>query len=215
MLLYLQQISHLTEKMGLGQPIRRQQYQFHTVPCVRINTVRLTAHMDWIPSLLKHLAISRSAIGAVFATACVMYFGPRFAPYYVDSVPKEWAFVIVTVLAFSGFLLFTWAVSGAFRIVGRKFTSASEKISAQKLGQGEVNLLYALGKNPTDSLNLDHVNYEEINLSRLEVLNIVHSLEKKGLVSLNPYSASGLVSLTQSGMKRALEIQRASRTISA
>lgn len=171
--------------------------------------------MDWIPSLLKHLAISRSAIGAAFATACVMYFGPRYAPSYVDPVPKEWAFVIVAVLAFSGFLLFIWAVSGAFCIVGRKFTSASKKIRAQKLSPDEVNLLYALGQNPTDSLNLDHVNYEDINFSRLEVLNMVHSLENKGLVSLNPYSTSGLVSLTESGMQRALEIQRASRTNSA
>lgn len=171
--------------------------------------------MDWIPSLLKHLAISRSAIGAAFATASVMYFGPRIAPAYVDPVPKEWAFVVIAVLAFSGFLLFTWAISGTFRIVGRKFTSASEKISAQKLSQNEINFLYTLGQNPSDSLNLDHLNFEGIHLSRLEVLNIVHSLEKKGLVSLNPYSASPLVSLTQSGIQRALNIQRASKENSA
>lgn len=171
--------------------------------------------MDWIPALLKHLAISRSVIGAAFATACVMYFGPRFAPSYVDPVPKEWGFVVVSVLAFSGFLLCTWAISGVFRIAGRKITSASEKISAFKLSQDEVNLIYALGQNPSDSLNLDHVNYEAISLSRLEVLNLVHSLEKKGLVTLNPYSASDLVSLTQSGIQRALEIQRASRENSA
>ncbi|OQS28950.1 hypothetical protein B0T41_05560 [Chromobacterium violaceum] len=171
--------------------------------------------MDWIPSLLKHLAISRSAIGAAFATACVMYFGPRLAPSYVYPVPKEWAFVVVAVLAFSGFLLFTWAVSGVFHIAGRKLTSTSKKISAKKLSQDEVNILYALGQNPSDSLNLDHINYNAINLSRLEILNIVHNLEKKGLVSLNPYSASDLVSLTQSGMQRALEIQRTSRSNSA
>lgn len=167
--------------------------------------------MDWIPSLLKHLAISRSVIGAAFVTACVMYFGPRFAPSYVDPVPKEWGFVVVAVLAFSGFLLITWAVSGMLRAARQKITSASEKISALKLSQEEVDLLYALGQNPSESLNLDRVNYEGIALSRLEVLNLVLGLEKKGLVSLNPYSASDLVSLTKTGMLRALEIQRASR----
>ena len=146
---------------------------------------------------------------------CALYFGPRFAPTYVDPVPKEWGFVVVAVLAFSGFLLCTWAVSWVFSIVGRKVTSASEKISAFKLSQDEVDLLYVLGKNPLVSLNLDHVDYEKISLSRLEMLNLVQSLEKKGLVSRNLYSTSDLVLLTQSGIQRALEIERASRANSA
>ena len=171
--------------------------------------------MDWITTLLKHLAISRSIIGAAFAVACVMYFGPRFAPTYVEPVPKEWGFVVVAVLAFSGFLLCTWAVSEAVRIAGRKITSASKKISAFKLSQDEVNLLLNLGQNPSKPLNLDRVDYEAISLSRLEVLNLVHSLEKKGLVQRNLYIASNLVLLTQSGIQRALAIQRASSANSA
>lgn len=171
--------------------------------------------MDWIPALLKHLAISRSVIGATFATSCALYFGPRFAPEYVDPVPKEWAFVVISILIFSGFLLFTWAISGMWGATKRKLATASERISSLKLSQAEVNLLYFLGEHPSEPLNLDRVNYEAISLTRLEVLNLVHELEKKGLVSLNPYSSSELVSLTSSGRQRALEIQRASKAKAA
>lgn len=170
--------------------------------------------MDWIPALLKHLPISRSVIGAAFVTSCALYFGPRFAPEYVDPVPKEWAFGVVSILIFSGFLLFSWAISGIWVVIKEKLAAASERISSLKLSQDEVNLLYFLGEHPSEPLNLDRVNYGAISLTRLEVLNLVHHLEKKGLVSLNPYN-SDLVSLTSSGRHRALEIQRASKAKAA
>ncbi len=166
--------------------------------------------MDWIPTLLKHLAVSRSAVGAAFSTACVMYFGPRIAPLYVDPVPKEWAFAVVAVLVFSGFFILAWGAVGAFRIVERRVKLASERINSLNLSKDEIDFISALGRSPSDSLDLDRINYEAISLSRLEVLSLVHGLEKKGLVSRNPYSASELFSLTQSGLQRALEIQRSS-----
>lgn len=116
-----------------------------------------------------------------------------------------------SILIFSGFLLFTWAISGIWGSTKRKLAAASEIINSLKLSQDEVNLLYFLGEHPSEPLNLDRVNYEAISLARLEVLDLVHNLKKKGLVSLNPYSSSELVSLTSSGRQRALEIQRASK----
>lgn len=166
--------------------------------------------MDWIPALLKHLDISRSVIGAAFVTSCALYFGPRFEPEYVDPVPKEWAFVVISILIFSGFLLSAWVISGIWVGIRRKLAGASERIRSLKLSQDEVNLLYALGERPSEPLNLDRVNYDAVSLSRLEVLDLVKNLEKKGLVSLNPYSSSELVSLTTSGRQRALKIQRES-----
>jgi len=171
--------------------------------------------MDWIPALLKHLAISRSLIGAAFVTSCALYFGPKLVPEYVAPVPKEWAFVVISILIFSAFLLFTWAVSGIWGIAKRKFATAYKRISSLKLSQNEVDLLYSLGEHPSEPLDLDRVNYEATSLTRLEILNLVHGLEKKGLVSLNPYTSSELVSLTSSGRQRALEIQRASRAKAA
>lgn len=40
--------------------------------------------MEWIPALLKHLVIARSAIGALFITSVVLYVGPRISPTYID-----------------------------------------------------------------------------------------------------------------------------------
>ena len=59
-------------------------------------------------------------------------------------------------------------------------------------------------------MNLEQVDYDDVGLSRLEVLQMVHALSHKGLVSVNPYS-SKLVSLTARGRERALEIQRMAR----
>lgn len=39
--------------------------------------------MDWITDLLKHLAISRSVIAAIFVTAVVMVVGQQIYPSIV------------------------------------------------------------------------------------------------------------------------------------
>jgi len=64
-----------------------------------------------------------------------------------------------------------------------------------------------MAANPEKPVNLEHVNYEGINTSRLAFTKIMHDLSNKGLVSLNPFSRS-LVSLTDAGWKRALKIEQ-------
>ena len=172
-------------------------------------TLGRTIPMDWIPALLKHLAISRSIVGAAFVTSFSLYFGPRFAPNYVDAVPKEWSFVLVGVLVFSACLLTFWSCSAFWSAAARRWKVTTELLASYELDQLEVDFLYALGQRPAEALNLDNVDYEALRLSRLEVIELVHGLEKKGLVAINPYS-SNLVSLTAGGRSRALEIQRAS-----
>lgn len=171
--------------------------------------------MDWIPALLKHLATSRSTIGAIFVTSCTLYFGPRFAPEYIVPAPKEWAFAVISTLVFSGFLLFTWALSDIWLGTKQKLAATSKTISSLKLSQDEVNFLYALGKRPSEPLNLDSIDCKSMSLTKLEVLNLAYGLAKKGLVSLYPYGSFELVSLTSSGRQRALDIQRASKEKSA
>lgn len=163
--------------------------------------------MDWIPALLKHLAISRSAIGALFVTSVVLYAGPRIAPAYVDPVPKEWMPVLIAVLVFSACLILFWSCSSVWGLVKRRWIATSAFLASYQLDQLETNALLALGHNPSEPLNLERVDYEQLQLSRLEVVELMHGLKKKGLVSFNPYS-SELVSLTQTGRQRALEIQR-------
>lgn len=163
--------------------------------------------MDWIPSLLKHLAIARSAIGALFITSVVLYAGPRIAPTYIDPVPKEWGPVLVAALAFSACLLLFWGCSSVWGLAKWRWAATSSYLASCQLDQLEIDALLALGHNPSEPLNLERVDYEKLQLSRLEVVELMHGLKKKGLVSLNPYS-DDLVSLTPTGRQRALEIQR-------
>jgi len=168
--------------------------------------------MDWIPALLKHLGIARSAVAAAFVTSVVLHFGHRVAPNYVDAVPKEWVFPVIATLIFSGFLLVVWWFEDVRRATRKQYFSMSKWFNSLRLNQNEVNFLLVLGDRPSEPLNLENINYAAISNSQLEVLDMVRSLEEKGLVSRNPYNLA-LVSLTSSGMQRALEIQRASKNI--
>lgn len=170
--------------------------------------------MDWIPALLKHLGLSRSIVAAAFATSLVLYLGPRVAPNYVDAVPREWAPVVVGVMVFCGFLLLVWAASALWGKLLRNYKAGSALIASYQLSEDEAGLLHALGQNPREPLDLEAVDYAAVQLSQLEVLEMVHALSRKGLVSINPYS-SKLVSLTARGRERALEIQRHARRDSA
>jgi hypothetical protein len=164
--------------------------------------------MDWVTNFLKHLGISRSVIGAAFITSAVLYAGPRVAPVYIEPIPKEWAPAVLAVLVFSASLLFFWACVGTWEIAHRRWRSTSALFASQELNQTEQEILLAMGERPSEPINLENINYETVCLSRLEVLELVHSLKKKGLVSINRYS-DHLVSLTPTGRQRALEIQRA------
>lgn len=166
--------------------------------------------MDWIPALLKHLGLSRSVVGAVFVTALALYAGPRIAPDYVDPVPKEWAAVLVGALVFSSALLSFWALAWFWGYIRRRWRQTSAMLASFELNQEEVNLLYAMGEMPRDSLNFDRINYEQVGLTRLEVLELVHGLQRKGLISINQFN-SDLFTLSATGRQRALEIQRNSR----
>lgn len=165
--------------------------------------------MDWIPSLLKHLGLSRVVVGAIFLAALTLYLGPRLAPEHVDAVPKEWSFAVVGTLVFSGAILFFWTVSSLSKWLGGLWKQLASSFAARTINQEEVNLLFAMGKKPRESLNLERVNYDAVGLSELEVLELVHGLERKGLVSISLYEPE-IVSLTSAGRKRALTIKEGS-----
>ena len=61
-----------------------------------------------------------------------------------------------------------------------------------------------------ESLDLRSINYSEINLPKLEVLQVASALSKKGLIRINSYEEN-LISLTSRGRERALQIQRGHR----
>lgn len=167
--------------------------------------------MEWIPSLLKHLSISRSAVVAGFLTAIVLYLGPRVAPLYIDAVPAPWAVIVQAVLVFTGSLVFFWSASSLARSVSKNFRLLVQKYRARQLSEDEVMLLYGMGQNPREPLNLERVNFrdEDFPFSELELIKILDSLRNKGLVLKNPF-ASNLFSLTDRGRQKALDITNAS-----
>jgi hypothetical protein len=163
--------------------------------------------MDWITNFLRHLGISRSVIGAAFVTSAVLYIGPRIAPTYIEPIPKEWNPATLAVLVFSASLLVFWVWLGAWDFAKARWRAASAHIASHELNQTEQGILFAMAEHPSEPLNLETINYETASISRLEILELMHGLKRKGLVSINPY-ADNLVSLTPTGRQRALEIQR-------
>lgn len=163
--------------------------------------------MDWIPILLKQLDISRAFIAAIFLTSLVLYLGPRFVPDYVEAVPPGWSLIVIGALVFSGSLLLWWSLVSGSVLSGRICKSIVTFIKAWSLSEEEIDVLLAMSVNPDEPLNLERINYQEINVSKLEIMQMMRTLEGKGLVSLNPYRQT-LISLTPNGQKRALKLYR-------
>lgn len=164
--------------------------------------------MEWITDLLKHLAISRSIVAAIFVTSVVMVVGPHINPNIVPSVSQPWSPVLFAVMILTGTLLIFWVAMFIWRFFVSLFKSA--KATAEPLpdlNKNHFELLLAMGNNPSEPMNLDRVNYHEAPFSRLELMQWVSDLEKNNLVFTNPWS-EGLVTLTASGRKMALEIQQ-------
>ena len=163
--------------------------------------------MDWLTNFLKHLGISRSVIGAAFITSVALYVGQKVAPTYV-AVPKEWVPYVFVALFFSASLLLFWACAATWVFAKGHWSTVSVIVASRALNQIEQEILLAMGLSPREPLNLAIIDYEGIRKSQLEILEHVHALERKGLVSINPFT-DNLVSLTPMGRQRALELQRA------
>ncbi len=165
--------------------------------------------MDWIPSLLKHLSISRSAIVAVFITAMALYVGPRVAPAYFDVVPAPWLIVLQAALIFSGCLVFFWAGSSIFSSIQKTFIRILKNFRSSKLSETEVGLLCEMGKRPSDSVNIEDIDYDNpaCTLTELELLHVLENLVKKELIVRNSF-APNLYYLTSRGREVALKNTR-------
>lgn len=163
--------------------------------------------MEWLTDFIKHLAISRTLVGAVFVTSIVMVVGPKVYPTLVPAVPQPWSSALFGVMVLSSALLILWCIAALWSLLARGVRATSTTISAATLNQGHTDVLHAMGNNPSQPLNLDNINYDQAPFSRLEIEQLMRELKQKGLVSFNEWGEN-LVSLTQSGKERALEIQR-------
>lgn len=166
--------------------------------------------MDWLPALLKHLSIARSAIVALLVASAALYFGPRIAPDYIDPLPKNWSAVVVGIFVFSGCLVALWGSAHAWAATRKAGNTLTTWLAARRLTALERSLLLGMAEQPTESFNLKRVNYRNTPYSHLELLQVAYQLERKGLVRLNSYNEN-LVSFSESGRNRALELQRLSK----
>ncbi len=167
--------------------------------------------MDWLPALLKHLPISRSVNVALLAASAMLYFGPRVVPGYFDPLPQEWSIVVLGVFIFSACLVILWGLSYAWAKIKEVGGGLTTNFSARWLNDLERSLLLEMAKHPTESFDLEGVNYREANFTHLELLQVAFQLERKGLVRVNSYDKN-LVKLSENGRKRALELQLQSKT---
>lgn len=140
---------------------------------------------------------------AIFLAASSMYLGGRFAPTYVEPVPKEWASLLVGVLVLSGSLVFFSVVAATWAVVTRAWAAAAEGLQSSTLPEAQARILYGMGKHPDEIFDLRVLNGTK---ARLEVEALMRELSRKGLVEFNPYDSS-LVSITEKGKERAITLR--------
>jgi len=167
--------------------------------------------MDWLTALLKHLSIARSAVVALLVTSAAIYVGPRVVPDYFDPLPQQWSIVVVGVFIFSSCLVIFWGLSYAWAFIKEAGGSLSTNLSARCLNDLELTLLLLLARRPTESFDLESVNYEKASFTHLEFLQVAYQLERKGLVCRS-YLGPNHFTLSENGRKRALVLQRQIKT---
>lgn len=86
-------------------------------------------------------------------------------------------------------------------------TWVSKFFQSRNLAVREKIFMLTLSQFADRPLNLNDLDYSNSALSKLEMLELTTGLERKGLVSTNPYDEN-LVSLSAEGRKRALRIRR-------
>jgi hypothetical protein len=163
--------------------------------------------MDWLPTLLKHLSIARAAVLAFFVTSAVLYAGPKFAPNYVDPLPKEYSAIIVGIFVFSTCILMIWLFAYIWEKIKAAGSTVIKKILAIRLTSCEKSLLLMMAERPTELFHLEEVNFQISPYTHLELLQVARNLKRMGLANVNPVHED-LVSLTEEGQMRALELQR-------
>jgi hypothetical protein len=162
--------------------------------------------MEWLTELVKRLSLLTLA-GAAFVTSGVLIFGPMLVPSRFDTLPEAWRLPMKTVLLFSGAVLLFALLSATGRRIAEVSRSARRSVRSQQLSSDEERFLGMLGQCGDEPMDLDRIGAVNDGLVKLHVIQIVEDLADKGLVQRNPFGQS-LVSLTDAGRKRVLELSR-------
>lgn len=170
--------------------------------------------MDWLKDIIKDLAISKALVASIFFTSVVMYLGPIFASKYVPALPKEFVPYLFATMILTGCLLALWGAAGLWSASRAGIRKAVGTLTNQSLVDAEQAILFLLAENPSEPINLDNIDYSRAPGTKLEFHQLAKGLERKGLVRINNWD-DNLISLTEKGRERALEIQRQARVNAA
>ena len=170
--------------------------------------------MDWLKDIVKHLEISRTLVAAVFVASVAMFCAPYIAPMDVPRLAEELLPFLFGVMVLTGALLSIWSLMGLWALSKQGVQRTSKVFANSSLSEAESMILLVLGRNPTTPLDLENIDYEQAPATKLEFHQLAAHLATKGLVRINDWDEN-LVSLTQTGRARALELQRQFKSRSA
>lgn len=161
--------------------------------------------MAWLTDLLKYFSISKSFTAAVFVTSLVLLVGPTVSPLPFD-VPAQWRWAVMAACVFSFVLLVIWAVPPVVKSVIAVLSRLRNNPTFNPPTGQEKDLIAFLGQwYPNKFCNLDRIDQSKI--SKLKLLQLCASLERKGLVRINKYDNNSVI-LTEKGRDYAAKLAR-------
>ncbi|HGZ6434060.1 TPA: hypothetical protein ACOLXW_004372 [Vibrio parahaemolyticus] len=164
--------------------------------------------MNWVSEIFKDITVSKTLTGACFITGISLLFIPTFFPDTLEALPKSWATGTLGVVVFSGCLLLFWGLRAIRERIVRFITTKTQNSRSQSLTDFELSFVFELGKLADKTMNLDNINYNAATFSKLELLDVCRTLKEKGLLDVN-CNDENLVSLSENGRKKALELHKA------
>tara|TARA_R110002124_G_scaffold111876_1_gene265818 strand:+ start:350 stop:880 length:531 start_codon:yes stop_codon:yes gene_type:complete len=166
--------------------------------------------MDWLTEIIKQLQTSRAFVTAVFVACLSVLLGHAFAPSLIPEVPDDWKLPLIGGLIFSGTLLAFIIIPFFWSYFSKILNNKSQKTRSLNLSSNEQGFLYIMALIIEDSgedfINLSNLNYDAMEISRLETQEVASSLVNKGLIKTNPFEST-LVSFTITGRSKAIEIK--------
>ncbi|WP_111657926.1 hypothetical protein [Isoalcanivorax indicus] len=154
--------------------------------------------MQWIPDLLKHLAISKLFATAVFLSAAALLFGGYIIPEHIprlDGNIRVWA---IGALVFSATYLIAWFLSTMWRVVTRATVEFGYRGRDRDLCAFDKVFIELAARQPGQTLNLNVLKYEHGQMTQLEMIQHGKTLVSRGLLIVGEYDDS-IFSLTERG----------------
>ncbi|WP_372522827.1 hypothetical protein [Sulfuricaulis sp.] len=169
--------------------------------------------MQWLTDLIKHITISKILAGALFITSSILLWGSKILPAIIDPTPQEWRWFILCIFIFSLSLLVLWSVIPVYRF----FRGIGIWVVRHPLfntpSQIEEIMLDLIGRKfANDWLDLNNpASQDSDGISKLELLALSKSLEKKGLLEIYRFDEDR-VRLTPRGRNLALTLIQKQKT---